>query len=73
MPDDLSKLALARLASGLTLEDAARATGMSPRDYEQAERRPFGMSVGELRALCSELNKDGSKIMHEWMDDLFRL
>ncbi|MDO4536612.1 MAG: helix-turn-helix transcriptional regulator [Coriobacteriales bacterium] len=69
----LSVLGLARLASGLTREDAAHITGMSIEDYCYAETHPFTLSVGELQALCHEFNADGKQIILEWVGGFFGL
>lgn len=73
MTDDLSHVAQARLASGLTLDDASRITGVSATEYELLESRPFDLTVGELRALCREFNKDGETIMRKWLDGFFSI
>ena len=73
MPEDLSPIALARLASALTLEDAARITGMSKMDYQRVEAHPLEMTIGELRALCSEMNSDGEGVIREWVSTLLGL
>lgn len=69
--EDVSPLAQARLASALTLEDAAQITGMSVTAYQQIEERPFMMTLGEFRALCSELNTDGRNFIESWLQTLF--
>ena len=71
MPSDLSPVALARVASALTLDDAATITGMSRDGYEQAEERPLQMTLGEFNALCAELNSDGRKVVQDWVDSFF--
>lgn len=69
--EDVSPLAQARLASALTLEDAAQITGMSVTAYQQIEQRPFSMTLGEFRALCTELNPDGRRFIESWIHTLF--
>ena len=71
MSSDLSPVALARVASALTLDDAATITGMSRDGYERAEERPLQMTLGELKALCAELNSDGRKVVQDWVDSFF--
>lgn len=71
--EELSKVAYARLASGLTLDDAATITGMSLDTYREAEDRPLQLTLGELRALCAEFNSDGRRIMVEWFNTFFGL
>ena len=67
MPEDLSPIALARLASALTSEDAARITGMSRTTYERVEAHPLEMTLGELLALYTEFNADGRKVIQSWI------
>lgn len=69
----LSPIALARQASALTIADAAWITGMSVAGYQLMEEHPMGMSIGELCALCMELNEDGREIMGGWMRSFFGL
>lgn len=66
MPDDISPIAAARLESALTAEDAARIMGMSLGAYLRIEEHPLEMTIGELRALYSELNEDGMKVLARW-------
>lgn len=73
MPDECSHVARARLASALTLDDASLITGMSSERYEYVEARPFEMTLGELRALCSEFNSDGKQLMLDWLNTFFGL
>ena len=70
---DLSTVACARLASGLTIEDAATVTGLSPNEYSELERRPLQFTLGEMRSLCSELNHDGREILLKWAETFFGL
>lgn len=71
--EDASCVTRARRASALTVGDAALITGMSQERYAQLEDRPLQMTVGELRALCRELNADGERVMREWFDGFFCL
>ena len=63
----MSPIAQARIASALTTADACKATGMSEMAYERAEHHPLEFTVGELKALCFELNADGRSIVWSWV------
>ena len=71
--DDLPALARARLASGLTRDDMASALGLEKSQYASLEVTPLNMSIGELRALSSELNGDGKAILTQWICSLLGL
>ena len=71
MEEDLSPIALARLASALTMDDAATITGMSKSTYAHAEEHPLELTLGEFRALSKELNADGRKVLQEWIASSF--
>ena len=64
---------MARLASALTLDEAASITGMSRAAYQRAEEHPLELTLGELKALYSEMNQDGQSIMFTWAKALFGL
>ena len=66
MSNDISPIAAARLESALTAEDAARIMGMSLGAYLRVEEHPLEMTLGELRALYSELNEDGVRVLARW-------
>ena len=71
MEDDLSPIALARLASALTMDDAAAITGMSKSTYAHMEEHPFELTLGEFRALVRELNADGREVLQKWIESSF--
>ncbi|WP_298580053.1 hypothetical protein [uncultured Olegusella sp.] len=71
MVESLSQLAKARLASGLTIEDARKALKMSYPTYKQREDKPELFSFEEMRALSKEFNSDGKRIFKEWVDYFF--
>lgn len=73
MSEEESQVAKARLASALTLDDASRITGLSRATYERLEEHPLEFSLGEMRALASELNPDGRSILKGWLLTFFRL
>ena len=68
MPDNVSQITMAREASALTIDDASIITGMSKAEYQRIEDHPLEMTLGELRALCSELNSDGRVAISLWLD-----
>ena len=67
MDDELSSVAQARLASGLTVDDAVRVTGLSERRYRRQEEHPFEFTLAELRALMCDLNADGRELLKAWL------
>lgn len=73
MSDDLSKVASARLASGLTIEDARKAVGLTFGPYKSREDDPGLFTMGELRRLTHEMNEDGKRIIREWVIYFFGL
>jgi|GEM_PF-2718724 len=73
MSEESSPIATARLASALTLDDASRITGLSRASYERQEEHPLEFTMGELRALSSELNSDGKGVMRAWLLSFFEL
>lgn len=73
MGDVLSKVESARLASGLTIEDARKAVGLSFPPYKEREKNPSLFTIGELSKLSRELNRDGKNILREWMLSFFGL
>lgn len=73
MESRLSQIAKARLASGLTIEDARKAIGMSYPTYKQREDNPKLFSLEELYTLSHELNSDGKRIFDEWLAYFFEL
>lgn len=73
MAKENSQIAEARLTSALTLGDASMITGLSSSVYEHQEEHPLEFSLGELRALSSELNSDGKRILREWVLTFFGL
>lgn len=71
--EELSQIARARLASGLTIEDARKAVGLSYPPYRAREENPELFTVGELAKLSKEMNRDGKKILNEWATSFFGL
>lgn len=66
MDSSQSPIAYARLASALTMDEAAVATGMSRSEYAHREEHPLELTLGELKALSSELNEDGVSYLRKW-------
>ena len=73
MAEVLSKVESARLASGLTIQDARKAVGLSFPPYREREKNPELFTVGELSKLSNELNRDGKSILREWLLSFFGL
>lgn len=73
MATELSQIAKARLASGLTIEDARKSVGMSYMPYKQREDNPALFSLKELHSLSQEFNSDGKRIFKEWVLYFFEL
>ena len=73
MIDNLSQISKARLASGLTVEDARKLIGISYVPYKQRESNPELFSLGELSRLSKEFNQDGKRILGEWIVSFFEL
>ena len=72
-PEPLTKIESARLASGLTVEDARKIVGLSFTPYRDREKNPSLFTVGELSKLSRELNRDGKTILREWLVSFFVL
>ena len=66
MNSSQSPIAYARLASALTTDEAAAALGMSKSEYIRHEEHPLELTLGELKALSSELNEDGISYLCKW-------
>ena len=66
MDSSQSPIACARLASALTMDEAAAITGMSKSTYAHREEHPLELTLGELKALSTELNKDGVNLLRSW-------
>ncbi|WP_072500625.1 hypothetical protein [Olsenella phocaeensis] len=73
MVTELSQIAKARLASGLTIEDARKAIGLSYTPYKLREDNPEMFSLNELKILNGEFNSDGRRIFKEWLLYFFEL
>lgn len=74
MSGETSRIARARLASALTINDAATITGLSPEAYERREdEHPLDFTLGEIRALASEFNSDGKELLRSWLLTYFGL
>jgi hypothetical protein len=73
MDAKLSQISKARLASGLTIEDARKTLGMSYTPYKQREDNPELFSFGEMHSLYEEFNSDGRRIFKEWLLSFFGL
>lgn len=73
MGANLSQIAKARLASGLTIEDARKVLNMSYTPYKQREDNPEQFSLEQLHDLYEEFNSDGKRIFKEWLLYFFSL
>ena len=65
-----SWLARARLVSGLTRAECARAIEKSENDFMDRENNPGMLSLNELRALRAAFNNEARLIMWEALEDL---
>ena len=73
MEDGLSRIARARLASGMTIEDARSVVGLTYQPYKDREEDPSRFTLGELSRLTSAMNKDGKHIVRAWLLSFFGL
>ena len=55
--------AAARRASGLTIDEAAEACGVSRPTYNSRERNPMGFRMEELRRLHASLDEVGRELL----------
>ncbi|WP_417119034.1 helix-turn-helix domain-containing protein [Olsenella phocaeensis] len=68
---DVDAIYAARRASGLTLEEAASACGITRQTYQLREKAPTEFRIGELIGLRASMNKTGRKILHDGMVNIF--
>lgn len=61
----------ARVASGMTQESAAKLLDVSLPTYIAREKVPTAFTLDELRRLYRAFNRDGKKIMAEFIGDIF--
>lgn len=71
MTIESSKFADARRASGLTLESAASACGITRQTYQLREKRAEDFHLGELVKLKDSMNESGRKLLRDALYDLF--
>ena len=68
----LTKVEAARRASGMTIEDAASACGVSSATYANREKSDFDQfRLSELQGLYSSLNEISQPILKEAVADIF--
>lgn len=66
-----TKFYAARRASGLTLDDAANACGISRPSYISRESAPGTFRLEEVHNLYECMNEDGRLLVREGLKDLF--
>jgi hypothetical protein len=69
MPENVSPIEAARLASALTTDDICTLLGLSREDYEHAEQNPLTLPVWQLQALAANFNSDGRAILASWLKE----
>lgn len=68
----LTKFESARRASGLTIEQAANACGVSPATYANREKTDCDQfRLAELQRFFSALNESAKPILKEAVEDIF--
>lgn len=60
----------ARRASGLTIDEAAEAFGVSRPTYNSRERDPIGFRLEELRRLHASLDEVGRELLMRGVDGI---
>lgn len=73
MKKDMSAVTCARLASGMTIEDARSVVGLTYPPYKSREEDPSLFTVGELSRLTHSLNAEGRAIIKKWAISFFGL
>jgi transcriptional regulator with XRE-family HTH domain len=68
---DSTKFAAARKASGLTLESAASACGITRQTYQLREKRAGDFHLSELLGLRDAMDDSGRKLLQDALYDLF--
>lgn len=68
---DTDVIFAARRASGMTLEEAASACGITRQTYQLREKSPAEFRLGELLGLHARMNRTGKKILHEGVANIF--
>lgn len=68
---DSAKFADARRASGLTLEAAASACGITRQTYQLREKRAGDFHLSELVKLKDSMNDSGRKLLQDALYELF--
>lgn len=61
----------ARRASGLTVEDAAIACGITRQTYQLREANPEDFRISELIGLKNNLTDIGEQVLSETINDIF--
>lgn len=61
----------ARRASGLTLERAADACGLTRQTYRLREERAQDFHLGELQGLKNSMNETGQRLLYEALNSIF--
>lgn len=67
----MSKIEVARKASGLTIPRAAEVIGKSERVYREREKDPFTLTFSESQKLYNVLTDDGKSILRSWVAGIF--
>lgn len=71
MLEELNRIKAARKASGLSIEKAAKACGLSYSGYFRHEANPDEFRLGELRKLYMNLSEPGREIFAEGIGKIF--
>lgn len=68
---ELEKFGAARRASGLTIDKAAVACGVSRPTYNAREHNPLDFRLGELVKLNGALDDTGKRLLREAIESVF--
>jgi hypothetical protein len=72
MSESITPLKVARLASGFTISEAARAAGIRENAYRLMEEGlDDEMTIGDIKRMLPYLNGISVHVLHDWMEGAF--
>ena len=71
MQKELSQIAKARSASGMTIGNASKIVGLSYPTYKAREDNPGSFTMNELSSLTKAFNREGNDIFKGWVSSFF--
>lgn len=66
-----NKFKTARMASNMTIEQAAKAAGLAMATYQLRERKPDDFRIKELRGLYASMTETAKPILRDAVRDIF--